>query len=114
MYRKQQHKKRKKEGKKEKALSRNRAALIELLTVKRKKSNVNAFHGNERTKEHNYTLQNADTLPRLQSRTQNICLVISISAVILKLMVKITCIFGSYSFLRIAWHDTVSLSHPIF
>ena len=114
MYRKQQHKKRKKEGKKEKALSRNRAALIELLTVKRKKSNVNAFHGNEWTKEHNYTLQNADTRPRLQSRTQNICLIISISAVILKLMVKITCIFGSYSFLRIAWHDTVSLSHPIF
>ena len=47
MYRKQQHKKRKKEGKKEKALSRTRAVLTELLTVKRKKSNVNAFHGNE-------------------------------------------------------------------
>ena len=44
-------------------------------------------------KEHNYalqTLQNDDTRPRLQSRTQNICFVISISAVILKLMVKIT------------------------
>ena len=111
MYRKQQHKKRKKEGKKEKALSRTRAVLTELLTVKRKKSNVNAFHGNEWMKEHNYTLQNADTRPRLQSRTQNICLVISISAVILKLMVKITSIFGSYRFLRIAWHDIFSHSH---
>ena len=62
-------------------------------------------------KEHNYALQNADTRPRLQSRTQNICFVISISAVILKRMVKITSIFGSYSFLRIALHDIFSLSH---
>ena len=56
-------------------------------------------------KEHNYALQNADTRPRLQSRTQNLRFVISISAVILKLMVKITPIFGSYRFLRVAWHD---------
>ena len=51
-------------------------------------------------KEHNYAFQNADTRPRLQSRTQNIHFVISISAVILKRMVKITSIFGSvlYSF----------------
>ena len=33
-------------------------------------------------KEHNYAFQNADTRPRLQRRTQNICFVISISAVI--------------------------------
>ena len=39
-------------------------------------------------KEHNYAFQNADTRPGLQSRTQNICFVISISAVILKRMVK--------------------------
>ena len=53
-------------------------------------------------KEYNYALQNDDTRPRLQSKTQNICFVISISAVILKLMVKIPSIFGSYRFLRIA------------
>ena len=45
-------------------------------------------------KKHNYAFQNADTRPRLQSRTQNICFVISISAVILKRIVKITSIFG--------------------
>ena len=44
-------------------------------------------------KEHNYAFQNADERPRLQSRTQNIGFVISISAFILKLMVKI-----------MAWH----------
>ena len=55
--------------------------------------------------------QNADTRPRLQSRTQNICFVISISAVILKRMVTST--FGSNSFLRIALHDTFSLSHHL-
>ena len=37
---------------------------------------------NEWMKEHNYAFQNADTRPRLQSRTQNICFFISISAVI--------------------------------
>ena len=63
--------------------------------------------------EHNYAFQNADTRPRLQSRTQNICFVISISAVILKRIVKITSIFGSYSFLRIALHDISSLSHHL-
>ena len=47
-------------------------------------------------KEHTYAFQNADTRPRLQSRTQNICFVISISAVILKQMVKITSIFRSF------------------
>ena len=61
-------------------------------------------------KEHNYAFQNADTRPRLQNRPQNICFVISISAVILRGMVKITSIFGSYSFLRIAMHDIFSLS----
>ena len=59
------------------------------------------------------TLQNDDTRPRLQNRTQNICFVISISAVILKLMVKITSIFGSYRFLRIACNDIFSLSHHL-
>ena len=34
-------------------------------------------------KKHNYALQNADTRPPLQSRTQNICFVISNFAVIL-------------------------------
>ena len=57
-------------------------------------------------KEHNYASQNANTRPRLQRRTQNICFVISISAVILKRMVKITSIFGSYRVLKnsMAWH----------
>ena len=64
-------------------------------------------------KEHNYAFQNADTCPRLQSWTQNICFVVSISAVILKRMVKITSIFASYSFLRIALHDIFSLSHHL-
>ena len=64
-------------------------------------------------KEHNYAFQNADTRPRLQSRTQNICFVISISPVILKRMVKITSIFGSYSFLRITLHDIFLLSHHL-
>ena len=78
------------------------AALIELFTVKKQCERI--FHGNEWMKEHNYAFQNADTRPRLQRRTQNICFVISISAVILKRMVKITSIFGSCRFLRIAWH----------
>ena len=60
--------------------------------------------------EHNYALENANTCPRLQRRMQNICFVISISAVILKLMVKITSISSSYRFLRIAWHYIFSLS----
>ena len=55
-------------------------------------------------KEHNYAFQNADTRPRLQSRTQNICFVI------FEANVKITSIFGSYSFLRIALHAISSLS----
>ena len=76
-------------------------------------NNKKTVHGNEWMEEHNCALQNADTRPRLQSRTQNICFVISISAVILKLMVKITSIFGSYRFLRIAWHDIFSLSHHL-
>ena len=87
------------------------AALTELLTVKKQCKRI--FHGNKWMKEHNYAFQNADTRPRLQSRTQNICFVISISAVILKRMVKITSIFGSYSFLRIALHDIFSLSHHL-
>ena len=54
-------------------------------------------------------LLQSDT-PRQRSRTQNTCFLISISAVILKLMVKITSIFGPYRFLRIAWHDIFLLS----
>ena len=43
-----------------------------------------------------------------------ICFVILISAVMLKLMVKITSIFGSpYWFLRIAWHDIFLLSQHL-
>ena len=63
-------------------------------------------------KEHNYALQNAViiTRPRLQIRMRNICFVISIAAVILELMVKITSIFGSYRFLRIAWHFLTFIS----
>ena len=79
------------------------AALTELLTVKKQCKRI--FHGNEWKKKHNYAFQNADTRPRLQSRTKNICFVISISAVILKRMVKITSTFGSNSFLNsTAWH----------
>ena len=85
------------------------AALTELLTVKKQCKRI--FHGNEWKKKHNYAFQNADTRPRLQSRTQNICFVISISAVILKRMVTST--FGSNSFLRIALHDIFSLSHHL-
>ena len=47
---------------------------------------------------------------RQRSRRQNISFLISISAVILKLMVKITSIFGPYTLLRIAWHDIFLLS----
>ena len=54
-------------------------------------------------------LLQSDT-PRQRSNTQNTCFLISISAVILKLMVKITSIFGPYRFLRIAWHDIFLLS----
>ena len=77
---------------------------------KKKKNNVNAFHGNEWIKKH--VLYKAET-PCQRSRRQKICFLISISAVILKLMVKITSIFGSYRFLRIAWHDILSLSHHL-
>ena len=48
------------------------AAITELLTVEKQCKRI--FHGNEWMKEHNYalqTLQNDDTRPRLQSRTQN-------------------------------------------
>ena len=62
------------------------AASTELLTVKKQCKRI--FHGNEWMKEHNYAFQNADTRPRLQNRTQNICFFISISAVILKRMSK--------------------------
>ena len=58
---------------------------------------------------HSCMLHRADT-PRLRSTTQNICFVISISALILKLMVKVTSNSDSYRFLRIAWHDIFSLS----
>ena len=88
------------------------AAITELLTVEKQCKRI--FHGNEWMKEHNYAFQNADERPRLESRTQNICFVISISAqFILKLMVKITSIFGSYKFLRIACHDIFSLSNKL-
>ena len=80
------------------------AALTELLTVKKQCKRI--FHGNKWMKEHNYAFQNADTRPRLQSRTQNICFVISISAVILKRMVKNHIHFRLIQVLKnsIAWH----------
>ena len=92
----------------------DQALLTGLLTVKKQCKRI--FHSNEWMKEHNYALQtlpNNDTRPRLQSRTQCICFVISISAVILKLMVKISSIFGSYKFLRVVWHDIFSLSYHL-
>ena len=92
------------------AFKDDRTALTKLLTVKKQCK----FHGNNSMKEHNYALQNANTFcPRLQRRMQNICFVISISAAILKLMVKITSISSSYMFLRIAWHDIFSLSQHL-
>ena len=91
------------------AFKDDRAALTELLTVKKKYK----FHGNNSMKEHNYALQNANTCPRLQRRMQNVCFVISISAAILRLMVKITSISSSYTFLRIAWHDIFALSQHL-
>ena len=51
------------------AFKDDRAALTELLTVKKKQYK---FHGNNSMKEHNYALQNANTCPRLQRRMQNI------------------------------------------
>ena len=84
------------------AFKDDQATLTELSRVKTQCK----FHCNNSMKWHNnYALQNADTCPRLQSRMQNVCFDISISAVILKLMVKITSISSSYTFLRIAWHD---------
>ena len=54
--------------------------------------NVNAFHGNEK-----HMPYKADTTRR-RSRTQNMFPLVS--AAILKLMVKITSMFGSYRFLK--------------
>ena len=80
------------------------ATIIELLTVK--KQCKRAFHGNEWMKEHNYAFQIADTRPLLQRRTQNICFVISISAVVLKRMVKNHIHFRLIQVLKnsMAWH----------
>ena len=63
----------------------DQALLTGLLPVK--KTMQTHIPWQEWMEEHNYalqTLQNDDTRPRLQSRTQSICFVISISAVILK------------------------------
>ena len=87
----------------------NQAPLTGLLTVK---NNANAYSMamNE--------WKNLIMLYKLYKTTVHVlvckvghktCFVTSISAVILKLMVKITSIFGSYKFLRIAWHDIFSL-----
>ena len=69
--------------------------------INSEKKNVNAYSMAMNERKNNYVFQNADTRPHLQSRTQNICFVISISAVILKRMVKITSIFGPYRLLRV-------------
>ena len=65
-------------------------------------------------KEHTlYALQSDTPHLRLEVRRKT-CFLISMSlffsTVILKLMVKITSISGSYRFLRIAWRDIFSLS----
>ena len=61
--------------------------------------------------KHNYALQNADTRPRLQSRTQKICFVLSIYAVSLKLIVKITSIpFSARTGSWVEKHD-ITFSH---
>ena len=77
------------------------------------KNSVNEFRGNEWRKEHTfYALQSRYTTSAKYDGKHMLpyhCL-ISISAVILKLMVKITSIFGSYRFFRISRHDIFSLS----
>ena len=88
------------------------AALIDLLTAKKQCKRI--FHGNEWMKEHIIMLFKTPIHVLVCNvGRQKICFVISISAVILKRMVKITSIFGSYRFLRIAWHDIFSLSHHL-
>ena len=83
-----------------------------LLTVKKNQQNSEKTHlmAMNEWKNIRCMLYKADK-PRLRSMTKNICFLILISAVTLKLMVKITSIFGSYRLLRIAWHDIFSLSH---
>ena len=67
--------------------NRMKVRLIEtrLLTVK---NNLNAFHGNERT----YAIQSRYTPPRSRKQNISLCFLISTSAVISKLMLKITSI----------------------
>ena len=72
----------------------DRAALTE-------KKNVNAFHGDE-LMEHIITLYKKPINLVFEVASKNICSVISISAVILELMIKIISIFVSYRFLRMA------------
>ena len=88
----------------------DRTALTELLTVK--KNNINSM----------VIIQwkNIIMLYKMpihvlvcKGGCKTLCFVISISAAILKLMVKITSIFSSYTFLRIAWHDIFSLSQHL-
>ena len=85
-------------------------ATIELLTVKRKKQKqckrISWQWMNERT----YIVCFTKTIHLVCEVRRKTCFLISISAVIFKLMVKITSIFGSYRFLRIAWHDIFPLS----
>ena len=89
------------------------AALTELLTVKKQCKRI--FHGNEWMKElktHIIMLYKT-TIHVLVCKVgrKTVYFVISISAVNLKLRVKITSIFGSYRFLTIVLHDIFSLSH---
>ena len=72
----------------------DRAALTE-------KKNVNAFHGDE-LMAHIITLYKKPINLVFEVASKNICSVISISAVILELMIKIISIFVSYRFLRMA------------
>ena len=90
-----------------------RIGAIDSLNKNNSKNSVNEFRGNEWRKEHTfYALQSRYTTSARYDGKHMLpyhCL-ISISAVILKLMVKIASIFGSYRFLRISWHDIFSLS----
>ena len=66
-----------------------------------KKNNVNAFHGNEGTFAQQSHSRDYEAIQLVCEVRQNICFLISISAVILKLMVQITFIFCKrYFYLR--------------
>ena len=92
----------------------NQAALTGILTVKKNNANAYSMAMNEWKNIIMFYKLYKTTIHVLVCKVgRKTCFVISISAVILKLMVKITSIFGSYRFLRIAWHDIFLLSHHL-